>query len=266
MGRSFAALFAFLLAAPSAHARAELADTREAVRDAIEAYGEGEYEFALNRLREAESAPAFAQLAAAERVVIHKYIAYCEVAFERRDAAKAAFLSALAIDPGLEFDVDKVSPKILEVFREAKRESSAALGSPDETVAVPAPTATPLPGGAEPAEKRRLDASLLVPGLPQLSRGETGRGLAFLGAAALSVGALAHLHQTSLVADRHVRDAGPLERAEMRDQAREVRTARAVAIVPVALVWGLSAWDGSRPRVAASLSRDGGSIAIAWSF
>ena len=57
------------------------------------------------------------------RAAVHLGIAY--VALDQRDAAKARFKDALAVDPALRLTLDRHSPKVIAVFEEARRERVA---------------------------------------------------------------------------------------------------------------------------------------------
>ena len=97
---------------------------RTAARDGWRAYNGGDYDNALRLLNLAVGdLDAFS---VEEKAMIYQFIAYCHVAFERREEAKFAFKRALSFDEKLELDAGKVSPSIVEVFDQAKHELELA--------------------------------------------------------------------------------------------------------------------------------------------
>ncbi len=57
-----------------------------------------------------------------DKLKAHRFLAYTYVAKEDKEEAKKQFKKALEIDPKIELDPVYVSPKIIEVFKEAKGE------------------------------------------------------------------------------------------------------------------------------------------------
>ena len=53
-----------------------------------------------------------------------RFLAYAYIALDERESAKESFRHALRVDPTLELDPVYVSPKIIEIFREAEAEKS----------------------------------------------------------------------------------------------------------------------------------------------
>jgi hypothetical protein len=68
-----------------------------------------------NRLLGAQS------LTSTQVVTIQKELAVAYVALERTDLAQASFRAALALQPNLELDTVRTSPRVLDVFNEAKQ-------------------------------------------------------------------------------------------------------------------------------------------------
>lgn len=122
-----------------AAARAQEAQ-RAAAREAISAYGAGNYELAMKRLGEA--AQGIELLEIPEQITVHKYTAYTLIAFDRNDEAKKEFRLALGLDPTLTLP-DSVSPKIRAVFDEAKADMAADA---ERAKATPTPIANATPG------------------------------------------------------------------------------------------------------------------------
>jgi Flp pilus assembly protein TadD len=54
-------------------------------------------------------------------VTIHKELAVAYVALERSDLAEASFRAALALQPNLELDSVRTSPRVLDAFNRAKQ-------------------------------------------------------------------------------------------------------------------------------------------------
>ena len=60
-------------------------------------------------------------LTSSQVVTIHKELGVAYVALERGDLAEAAFRAALALQPNLELDTVRTSPRVLEAFNRAKQ-------------------------------------------------------------------------------------------------------------------------------------------------
>ena len=60
-------------------------------------------------------------LSSTQVVTIEKELAVAYVALERADLAEAAFRAALALQPNLELDTVRTSPRVLEAFKRAKQ-------------------------------------------------------------------------------------------------------------------------------------------------
>ena len=60
-------------------------------------------------------------LTSTQVVTIHKELAVAYVALERTDLAEASFRAALALQPNLELDTVRTSPRVLEAFGRAKQ-------------------------------------------------------------------------------------------------------------------------------------------------
>lgn len=110
------------------------ATARAAATAGLAAYENGDYELALTRFAAAEAHES--ELDGDERLVLHKFAGYSFVALGRRDDGKAEFKRALELAPALTLDEGSVSPKIVEVFNEARAELPAAAASGSLIVAV----------------------------------------------------------------------------------------------------------------------------------
>ena len=62
-----------------------------------------------------------ASLTSTQAVTIQKELGVAYVALERRDLGEAAFRAALALQPNLELDTVRTSPRVLEAFNRAKQ-------------------------------------------------------------------------------------------------------------------------------------------------
>lgn len=119
------------------------AEVRAAAKSGIDAYVAGDYDKALGLLQHAASTIDKLQLP--EQVTVRKYLAYTFVAFDRFDEARSQFESALALDPSLSLP-DGTSPKIAQVFADAKKElASEAAAAGGTRVVDPHPVVTPHP-------------------------------------------------------------------------------------------------------------------------
>lgn len=107
-------------APPPAGTPQALARARLAARAGLNAYQKGDYAEARTKFAEALVSEAWLQVP--ERVLLQKYVGFTEVAFDRRDAAKAAFKRALQYDANFSLAGARVSPKIVQVFEEARAE------------------------------------------------------------------------------------------------------------------------------------------------
>lgn len=108
---------------------------RLAAREGLVAYNRGDYATARKKFAEALVGERSEQ--PGQRVLLHKYAAFCAIAFNQPAEAKAHFMRALDVDPKIALDPKTVSPKILEAFNAAKAEWVVA-----HTVA---PIPTPVP-------------------------------------------------------------------------------------------------------------------------
>lgn len=61
------------------------------------------------------------RLTSAQLVTIQKELGVAYVALERFDLAEASFRAALALQPNLELDTVRTSPRVLEAFNRAKQ-------------------------------------------------------------------------------------------------------------------------------------------------
>jgi len=128
-------------------------------------YNTGEYEKAIAELERALN--VLYKLKQNDRVEAYKYLGYSYVAFGDVVKAKESFKRALSINPDLKLDPATVSPKIIQVFEQARAEM------PKTVVGDTIPE--------EPAYKRVDYAgaalrSAVLPGWGQMYKGDVGKG------------------------------------------------------------------------------------------
>jgi len=265
-----AAALALLLAAPPAPEDPD-------VKAGVAHYRAGEYAEARARLQEAIGKE---NLARNERLRAHVHLGFTEVAFGNRAAAKIEFKSALLLEPLLNLDPTQVSPKIIEVFEEARREMPK-LPRPTPTPVVVRPTPRPSPTATPAPVKRIAPAtaalqSAAVPGWGQLSEGRTAAAVTFAAAEVTAIGFLVWNQTQVGVAERNVKRAQPLQKDEMRAELRDFESYRnlsAAAVLAVTAAAATDAWLGARsmrrrsgPRVGAAPLDDGAMIGVSGRF
>lgn len=109
---------AFAQAVGGGRARAVQQEVEALLPDLIEQVQTGQFEEAVslaNRMLGAQ------RLTSSQTVTIQKELAVAYVALERADLAEASFRTALALQPNLELDSVRTSPKVLEAFNAAKQ-------------------------------------------------------------------------------------------------------------------------------------------------
>jgi hypothetical protein len=103
---------------------------------------EGDYESAVTTLQAVTQKLEGQTARRAELAQAFLYLGVAHVALDQRDAAKAAFRSALARNRSLRLTEDRFSPKVIATFEEARREAEAAAAA--------APGSGGSGGGAKP--------------------------------------------------------------------------------------------------------------------
>ena len=66
-----------------------------------------------------------------QKIGVFNYLGFAYVALDRKDMAKESFIEAVKLQPGMELSPITTSPKILEVFLEAKEAALAAFDKQD---------------------------------------------------------------------------------------------------------------------------------------
>jgi len=109
---------AFAQAAGAGAAKAAQDEIESSLPELIEQVKKGEFAEAVslgNRLLGRQS------LTSTQVVTIQKELAVAYVALERTDLAEASFRAALALQPNLELDTVRTSPRVLEAFNRAQQ-------------------------------------------------------------------------------------------------------------------------------------------------
>ena len=88
-----------------------------ALEEGIGLYWNGEYE----RTIEVLSSEPLADMGAGERVELLRYLALSHIALGDNIEAQAQFIRLLTIDPGYRLDPAMVSPKVIDLFEESKK-------------------------------------------------------------------------------------------------------------------------------------------------
>jgi hypothetical protein len=65
------------------------------------------------------------KLTVPQQIGVHKFLAFAYVALGQRDLARGSFIEALKLQPGMELSPITTSPKILEVFQQAREKVGA---------------------------------------------------------------------------------------------------------------------------------------------
>jgi hypothetical protein len=92
---------------------------RETIASLKDDYETGHY---VNMVAKASRLIGYGRLTVPQEIGIHNYLAYAYVALDEPDMARTAFRRALELQPDMELSAITSSPKILEVFKKAKRE------------------------------------------------------------------------------------------------------------------------------------------------
>ena len=108
---------------------------------------------------------------------IHKYLAFCYVAYGQRDKAVKEFLEMLMLKPDHRFDPQIVSPKIIQVFETALTEFEKNKASIPDISAI----------SASDIQLRAGIKSLAFPGLGQIYKGEKRKGYILIACEAAAI-------------------------------------------------------------------------------
>jgi len=92
--------------------------------EGMEAYQNGEYERAIDRLKQA--IPLLQENTS--KIEAYKTLAFAYMAFPKKDEARQQFCHLLRIDPAFELDPIMTPPKVLAVFHEARKRCAPSGG------------------------------------------------------------------------------------------------------------------------------------------
>lgn len=109
---------AFAQAAGGGASRAVQQEVETLLPDLIQQVQMGQFEEAASL---ANRMLGMQRLTSSQTVTIQKELAVAYVALERTDLAEASFRTALALQPNLELDSVRTSPRVLEAFTQAKQ-------------------------------------------------------------------------------------------------------------------------------------------------
>jgi len=220
---------------------------------------------------------------------IYKYLAFCYSAYERKDLSKKQFKNALKYDPNLVLDQIFTSPKIMEVFNEAKMEfikeggmakaekEKAAREKAAQPPAQAQPAAPPQEQVAqaeenEPAVIKKAPgrtrgktvsaggvmARSIVPGWGQFYTDHNGKGYLFAGGALTSLALTLFYAKQAYTAEDYYNQASPYEKKAKYDDAVKFATYRNVFAGVTVGIWAANLIDayfdaGSVPKRRAGL-------------
>jgi len=124
-----------------------------------------------------------------EEISTRTYLAFSYVALDKRAEAKAQFITLLKKKEGFSLNPEFVSPKIIEVFKEAEKMVKEPGTEKFITIKKQPPGLT-----------KCLVKSSLLPGWGQLAREENKKGSLLIGAFSVSMAALSLSHLACLSA------------------------------------------------------------------
>jgi hypothetical protein len=217
--------------------------TEDVVGPIQQAYDEGDIDrteyLALKALQHPES------LTPEQMQEIRKLLAFCYVALDDRPSAKAEFLKVLEVNPRTTLDPMLVSPKIISVFEEAKRDYRN-----------------------KPPEKKTFDPkaiqlqasvrSLILPGWGQWKKGQRVRGYLFLSAQGIALGAWIGLAvHTNTLRDDYRSETVPAEIESSYQDYKDAMRYRNIAGIAALVVYVGAFFDvlyGPAPEPPAAFS------------
>jgi hypothetical protein len=179
-----------LLGVAAVSANAET--VHEHINRAIILYDAGNFSEAIHVL---EMVVQDTTLALEDEISARTYLAFSYVACDRRAESKEQFVTILRKQKGFSLNPEFVSPKIIEVFREAEK----MVQEPETNRII---TIKRVPGTTECLVK-----SSLFPGWGQHSRGEQKKGKFLMGAFSVSLAALTLSHLAYLSAENSYMNA-----------------------------------------------------------
>ena len=198
-----------------------------------------EHEFVNGNVYEAEILALKAlhsevSYSASELFEIHKYLAFCYVAYGQRDKAVKEFLEVLKINPEYRFDKQIYSPKIIEVFESALQEYNL-----QKSLKPQAKNLT--------SHEIQINAgkrSLIFPGLGQMYKGDTKKGYILIGSETVSLCALVFSQwQLESSHDEYLNAVNPADIEKKYDRYDFFYKARNISAAAVAVIYVYGFFD-----------------------
>jgi len=198
-----------------------------------------EYEFVNGNVYEAEILALKAlhsdvSYSPSELFEIHKYLAFCYVAYGQRDKAVKEFLEVLTINPEYRFDKQIYSPKIIEVFENAVQEYNLQKSLEPQVKNL----------SSYEIQIRAGKKSLIYPGLGQLYKGEINKGYFLAGAETVSLCALTFSQwQLKSSHDEYLNAVNPDDIEKKYDRYDIFYKARNISAAAVAVIYVYGFFD-----------------------
>jgi tetratricopeptide (TPR) repeat protein len=160
---------------------------KDNINKAILLYDNGEYKNVVDILQKLVQDTT---ISLEDEINARTYLSFSYIALGRKTEAKAQFIKILKKNKNFSLNPEFVSPKIMEVFEEAKK--SIETGNSNNIIKI---RKTP------PSTTHCLVKTTLFPGWGQISRGEGNKGKFLIGAFSVSLAALALSHFAYLSAE-----------------------------------------------------------------
>lgn len=259
--------FAILLAAPVSAQEAAGGPDRLLAKTKL-LYDSGKYQEAFNELVAILGQGKEKQFDAKTFAEIYRYLAFCYSAYDKRDLSKKQFKNALKYDPYLVLDPIYTSPKIMEVFGEAKlefiKEGGMAKAEADKAArAKAAQQAAPPKEQVAQAEENDpviikkatgrsrgkmvssggTMARSIIPGWGQFYTGYKTKGYLFAGGALTSLALTLFYVKQAYTAEDYYNQASPYEKKAKYDEAKQFATYRNVFVGVTVAVWAAGCID-----------------------
>lgn len=160
--------------------------SQDALREVGELYYQGYYERAIQKTDSLLAEDIDTDLSAN----LHKYAGFCYVALEQNDKAIGEFRLMLELDSTLTLDPLKVSPKIVQVFEEARADFLTTFAQPPKDTLGVVTSQDSLEIESPLSFRRAVLFSTLTPGLGQVYSGNKLKGWGFIIGEGLSMAGL----------------------------------------------------------------------------
>lgn len=172
-----------------------------------------------------------------ELLFLHRYVALSYYNIGQVDSARTHFLSLLSVDPGYELDPVTVSPKIIDFFKDIKKDYQALAGSGPG----PAYTRYVFVEDLRPGAAWR---SMILPGWGQFYKHQKTKGYILGGAfwgSLLATGI--SLLQESAARDKYLESSTPEEIARTYSDYDQWHKTRQVFTIASAALWAAAVGD-----------------------